>query len=127
MTQIVTPVGKHLIFPVNRFDELFDDYRPWSQEDSFEPIQIHKQYVESMYIGSYCMLRGGNALRVKPNQKLVRGIEESMIAIEYERTHFEIIDHDDGRSLVVCSHGQIIGSRWLARIDSKTVPRVVEE
>jgi hypothetical protein len=35
---------------------------------------------------------------------------------------FEIIGHADGRALVICSHGHIIGSHWLARIDPATLP-----
>jgi hypothetical protein len=35
---------------------------------------------------------------------------------------FEIIEHADGRALVLASHGYIIGSIWLAYIDPATIP-----
>ena len=62
---------------------------------------------------------------VKPSEYLIWWINEYMLYIEYDNITFEIIVHDPRNALVIARYGQIIGSRYIAYIDAKTIPAEV--
>lgn len=93
--------------------QLFTDMRPY---DKARPGRTDN------WISGYCAIKPGGALHVTPAPRLVAWIHANMLYITYDQLYFDIIIHDDGRALVTVKHNQIIGSRWLARIDATTLP-----
>ena len=73
-------------------------------------------------IGGFCSVRGGQSLWVRPRPEIIDYIREHMVFSEGERISFEIVDRG-GTALVVARNSQIIGSRWLAFIESATIPQ----
>lgn len=78
-----------------------------------------------MTVGPLCvMCRSGRAqaINVQPTDAVMRAIKDGTITIRGDRMSYRVIDHDNGWSLVLAQHGQIIGSVWLAYIRTETVP-----
>lgn len=75
-----------------------------------------------MTVGSFIMMRDGNSFYAAPKDCILSEVKRSMIIIDYDELFFEIIDHENGWSLVVVSYNQIIGTRWLAYIKTKSIP-----
>ena len=78
-------------------------------------------------IGNYLQFRNleeskYNSFEVMPSDKLVRLIKETMIPIEYDEIAFEIIIYNDKTAMLIARYNQIIGSRWIAMIDLKSIP-----
>lgn len=76
-------------------------------------------------ISNYCQVSNAgdgysHALYVRPTRELLAWIKVNMLV--EQGTHFQIVIYDDGTALILISHDQIIGSRWLSLVDSSTVP-----
>jgi hypothetical protein len=114
---------KKLFFPkVKDFSELFEASPDAAPEVwRFEP----KRKDGYSTIGNYMTIRapeGHRSLRVSARPVLRAWIKENMIGIDNDTFHFEAVVHDDGKTLLIVSYGLILGNRWLARVDSSTVP-----
>ena len=99
------------------FDDFFDDYSYNKKDVVADPTNSR--------ISNYCQVsKAGSgyshALYVRPTQELLKWIKGNMLVCE--GTHFQCVNYDDGTSLVLISHDQIIGTRWLSLVDSSTVP-----
>lgn len=109
--------------------KLFNFPEKGSFSDFFEAYGYDKKDVVAdptcPRISSYCQVSVGgsgysHALYVKPTQELLAWIKANMLV--ENGTHFQVVIYDDGTALVLISHDQIIGSRWLSLVDSSTVP-----
>lgn len=120
-------VYKELMFPkVKDFGELFE-----ASPDAAPEVWRFAPDRETGYstIGNYMAIRspeGHRSLRVSARPDLRSWIKSHMLGIDFDTFHFEAVVHDDGKTLLIVSYGLIIGSRWLARVDSSTVPSVPE-
>lgn len=70
--------------------------------------------------------RDGSAVYVRLNDDIARQVFQSTIGIP-DQMHFQLIEWNDREAVIICSHGQIIGSRWVAVIDPATIPQEVRE
>ena len=74
--------------------------------------------------GYYCALskrKAGHAsYRVRPTAITEEAVKENML--EGLGIYFEAIEHGNGRTLIVATYEQIIGSRYLAYVKTGTVP-----
>lgn len=96
---------------------------PWEFVDVF--TNGKKGHCE---IGPYCSLTGAtprHSLYVKPADRLVEFVKESMLPAEGHPIYFEVIVYEDGLALVTANHNHIIGNRWLALIEASTIPEYV--
>lgn len=109
---------KRLAFPkLNDFNDLFEvvkkDYN-WAEASG----ERHRSYYLSCSnFKQYC------TCYVKPKQAILDHIKEDMIS-DCGGIYFELVYHDDDDVLVIAKYQSIIGSRWLASINFKSIPKV---
>lgn len=125
-------LGHELVFPnLTRLADLFDEVREWEKDaPDLRPVQkLTPGRRASAVVGNYCIVRGLNGhepgLQVRASEMLVTWLRANMIDVDYDRFHFGLVDHGNGFALLYVSYGQIIGSRWLAYIESATIPAPV--
>jgi hypothetical protein len=139
---------KPLVFPVNSFGNLFEQWEPYSQTDKWNIVVsgncIGKalegktkkdgspNLEGSMIFGSYCQITNKEgdyipSLSVKPKPEVIKAVLENTIIVEYDSMTWKIIIRSKKEALVICSHGLILGSTWVAMIDPSTVPIIKEE
>jgi hypothetical protein len=133
--------GRKIAFPeVHTFGELFTDCRPAAGESpivktwpSWEAGTWSDRAGRSrshlygwLSVHASDNLGGWRSFHVSPSPTVVGWIGANMLHGKNDRKHFEIHVWDDGRALVTCQYGQIIGSAYLAVIDAATVPAKVE-
>lgn len=134
-----------LAFPDFRdFGELFSEAQPfvpnatppagWSIEWVFEDWHFSDEPVEdwrdlggaklaSSKIGAFCSVANGKSLWVKPTAEVVNFIKTSMRpAGEDDQIHFKIVIKANGTSLVLAMNSAVLSSRWLAIIDTDSIP-----
>ena len=129
--------GKKVHFPeVTDFGELFPKVSPW-QKDAPRLWRFH--FADAPFFdeqlgdgeawqdgGSYLYTSGHTAMQAWTIEELsvdvLSFIAKEMLRISWDTFHFTINIWDDGRALICGSHGQIIGSRYLAIIDAATIP-----
>jgi len=122
---------KNLSFPeITCFQELFPEHRPhksgrvyWPQV-FLRPEQRSKNRDEGR-IGEYCAITGRGtyeSLSVRPTPAVVEQIRKDAVVGDAGPIFFKIIRRDDGSALVTWSYNSILGGRWLAVIDAKTIP-----
>jgi hypothetical protein len=107
----------------NSFNDFFEEY---SFTDKYPDIPF-----QSNKISSYCHSRKQDGsfltLYVKPKQFIINWIKENMLNIGYDNLYFEIVEHDDGKALLLIHYNLIIGSRWLTKINIDSIPTKQEE
>lgn len=107
---------------VTTFAEVFPSFRPYDSRETC--LQWIVDGRDKMAVSSYCVIREPHqSLNVTLADWILSRIRESMLLIPNDRLFFEIVNHDNGWSLVVVSHGVIIGSRWLAYIKTDSLPK----
>lgn len=124
-----------LIPKAKAFEDLFQEYSFKERSDFAEPwvfedldVGTGKRPLEAIPIGPYCSTQRLKdrrpALYVKVRDFVADYIRGHMIAAGVnDRISFELIEREDGKTLVVARNSVIIGSRWLALIDTDTVPQ----
>jgi hypothetical protein len=78
-----------------------------------------------MCMSSYASVSGVHrrvSLDTTLTPQAIEAIGKNTIHIDDDTMNVEVIVWDDGRALVVATHGRIIGSVWLALIDAMTIP-----
>lgn len=117
---------KPLAFPdALRFDELFESATPYDGQS--RTVTHRRSGRDRATVTSYCTGRGAKgehfALNVQPRRKVLDFINAEMLVVANDSIHFQVVDHDGGFSLVIVSYGQMIGSRWLAYVETASIPR----
>jgi hypothetical protein len=124
-------LAKPLEFPkIRAFSELFEQAEPWSEAKGrrlavrWNGTDWASGKKAWSTIGPYLTIRDNprRSMAVKPQPWLVEWIKTNLLFIEYDTLHFEIVIWTKREALVIVSYGKIIGSRWLAIIDPKTIP-----
>jgi len=114
---------KEIYFPeAKRLGDLFSEVKPYTGQSRV--IKTLTEGVDECRVRSYCTVTGVNgrdALDVTPTKKVLDFIEQNMLIIE-PGTYFEMVQRDNGETLVMVKCDSIIGSRWLAVIPSTEVP-----
>lgn len=125
-------VGKQIYFPdVEKFSDLFDDWRLWEhgRSEGFDriPIKVRQSAYqpEGSFIGEFCSVAcsGLGNLHVKPGKRLIDFILKQMVIPNYDVIDFELIDRTDGM-LVLAKNNVIIGSRWLALLPPSALQEI---
>lgn len=115
-----------LLLPeAERFDEVLQYLGEWNDDATDKRPTM----VDGNAVGPYCTIDltqiGGERWRsisARPSQA-ARSALVGRIVTPDDRLSFKLIAHrQSGRVLVVCEHGYIIGSHWLAYIDPTTIP-----
>lgn len=121
-------MSKPIVFPdYTRFDQLFREHhlgyevgtRWWPRLYLKPGERPHR--LEST-IGEYCHVRDGNSMHVRPTPEVVRSIRRDCVVPDAGPLCFGIVPRDDGTALVYWHYNSILGDRWLAVIDAKTIP-----
>jgi hypothetical protein len=117
--------AKPLAFPsVKSFGELFTHAQRWSSADlNARGTRLARGGREANTVSGYLTLSGQGrreSMKVTPSAKVLSYLSENMLALK-DSLYFEVHLRDDG-ALVVAKHNKIIGDRWLAMIDSSTIP-----
>lgn len=137
---------------VTDFREVFDQWKPYTLEGTpmkphaFKPRYLTGQNVasnlykgcseifrgqkqtekfpdESMAVGPFCSDRDcGKYFSVSCADWVLSRIRERTIIIGSDRMSFELVNHDNGWTLVTANHSCISGSVWLAYIKTSTIP-----
>lgn len=135
---------------VRTFGECFDSFEEWRLFDkkykpTIEPVWITGRAIatelyddvkaifrgerrnrhhpeRSMSVGPFCSRRDGGSMAVKCSPWVIDAIKAKTIIVPHDRMSFEIVDHDNGWSLVIAQHSQICGNVWLAYIRTETIP-----
>lgn len=97
-------------------DALFDGVRPW---DHPRDVGVSWHLADGKplrrsgpaAVGGYIQTRGAAARFGKPNARLLDALRRSMLALEYDTVHFEVVG-----DLLYAKYGTIIGSRCIARL-----------
>lgn len=129
---------------VETFSEVFEAWKPYAK-GAFEPRYISGQAIadnlwrdvkatmngnhgkrkhadQSMPVGPYCYRRDGDSLSVRCADWVLSRIRERTIIIGGDPMSFDLVDHDNGWTLVTAHHSSIVGSVWLAYIRTSTIP-----
>lgn len=99
-------------------DALFDGVRPWDHPRDVG-VSWHladgKPLLRSgpAAVGGYIYTRGGAAQFGKPNALLLDILRRSMLALDYDTIHFEIV-----ADRLYAKYGSIIGSRFIAQLET---------
>ena len=134
---------------VTRFSEVFEDSAPYNvmtgkSKHPFAPRTLTGRAIatelyddckaimtgrdkprhtdKTMQVGPYCQRRDGGSFSVRCADWVLSRIAERTIIVPGDRMSFEIVDHENGWSLVVANHGSILGSVWLAYIKTDSIP-----
>jgi hypothetical protein len=92
---------------------------PYMMAEYADGTQTINGYTSTKY-------RHGSAVYVRLIDDVARQVFESTIGIS-DQMHFKMIEWNDREAVIICEHGQIIGSRWVAVIDPSTIPAEVRE
>lgn len=119
-------VGKSLLFPdAAKFEDLFRSVY-LNREEAPTNLTIEKD--GSNYptgINSWCHrhLRNGHYVStyLGPQAGVLEAILDSLVVPDLS-LYFTIVDRGDNVSLVTIQYDQIIASRWLAFIDTDSIP-----
>jgi hypothetical protein len=78
-------------------------------------------------VGPYCVFKSKDgsygSIYVMARKELEEYVRANMIRIEHDSLYYEIIEYDDGTALILVQYNQILGNRWLAIVDAKTLWR----
>lgn len=75
-------------------------------------------------IGRYLSVREPyQSWAVVPRPETVAAVKPNMLSIYGDSLSWEIVNHDNGFSLVIIRHSCIIGSRYVAYVRSASVPK----
>lgn len=122
---------------VTDFNEFFTDAKPFDKDENEPRFLVldngkHAEVVnepagEFMRVGNYLSIRDGGSLHVKPTEMLFEFIMANFLFIAYDTIHFEIVNHGEGKGLLIVSHGQIIADRWMTQeLEMATIPMFPE-
>jgi len=119
---------------VETFREVFEDSKPYEHgKPAFAPRILRGSDCltgkeTETPIGPYCMWRDHyeNSFSVSCADWVLSRLKERTISLENNSMFFEIISHDNGWSLVTCSHNLILGSVWIAYIRTNSIPVFVQ-
>lgn len=124
-------LDRPLLLPnIRSFGQLFDYKGVW--DHAAEPdILVAPRYIGRNELGPFCSVKlanpegrhyHGRSLSVRARDIVIEAIEPRIVTPD-DHLSFEIIEHHKtGMALVICQHGYIIGSHWLAYIDPSTIP-----
>lgn len=131
---------KRIAFPeLKSFDDLFEKNFSFDKETGPSPYKWQLTSDTNSFatvqrsndIGPYCAVdspRGHDALYVQAKDFVIEYITKEMLFLDYDSLYYQIVfrrhaDGSDANEALVCvKHNNIIGDRWLALIDPKTVP-----
>ena len=115
--------GRTVLFPdVETFSGIFEGVDPGKKIVAV--IQSDYDKKAKMGISNFVSLSSGGSFYASPKKEVLQLIERNMVIVAYDEIYFKIVIRSKNSALVVAQHNQIIGSRWLAIIDPKTVPSI---
>jgi len=101
------------------FADLFESHAP---DTSARPDDIELPETECV-VSPLCTITGNGDFRymwARPSAAVLEYLGRSIVVPD--RLDFEIVVRSPDEALVVARHNRIIGSRWLALIDPRTIP-----
>lgn len=121
---------KNLIFPEAReFSDIFKGYKVITDLATYKDRVFHQWKDNDGYCSlmAFCRVHGSTQgpdvhLDVDPKDRVVFEIGKRMALHSNFRINFEVVVRPGGSALVVAKYDQILGDRWIAIIDSSTIP-----
>lgn len=111
---------KPLVFPrMRKFSQLFDGVEKY---DHSNPKSDRTGLYRFSRWCTHIKLRSQRWLSVTPKQKTIEKIASGLVVDG--SLYWEFIDWGDNRTLVVVHYDRILGNRWVALIDTDSIPRI---
>ena len=106
-------MNKEIAFPnIRRFSDLFGEIEPKKDRPFADKAVISNWlHYSKPYRSEYR----------EPRPIVLEYIRGNMLPVDYDSIYFEVIDRGDNETLIVAKYNQIIGSRWLAIVDTDSV------
>lgn len=125
VARLQTNASRRILLPeVVSFADLFTEARPW-HFDAPRATHNASREVDGNEVGPYCSVDVDKrrwSLDVVASDAVIEAVRPRIVTPD-DRLSFKVIEHPaSGYALVICEHGYIIGSHWLAYIDPATIP-----
>ena len=105
---------KKLAFPkVETFAELFGNIEPKQDRDFADKSVISNWLHYSPKFKSEYR---------EPLPMTLKYVRENMLPVDYDSIYFQLVDRGDNETLVTAQYNQILGNRWLAMIQTDSIP-----
>ena len=111
----MTYLPKELAFPnISKFSDLFG-----STEDR-QDYEFADKSVISNWIHHSPKHRSEYR---KPSDMVLKFVRDHMLPVDYDSIYFQAVNRGDNQTLITAQYNQIIGSRWLAIVETDTMPK----
>jgi hypothetical protein len=118
-----------IAFPnLTQFSDLFSEYKLWDNKDknkNYSSINRENNSKISSYYIIDSVLENHkyfHSLSVQSTDIVIEYIKNNMLCIPDDSIYFRINIWNSKQSLVTAQYNLIIGSKWLAVIDTKSIP-----
>jgi hypothetical protein len=84
----------------------------------------------SMYLSRFVRVKRLDSIHyidAVPTKQAIDVLTRNVIFVDFDTINLEVIEWQDGRSLVVAHNSKIVGGPWVAKINSTTIPQFPEE
>lgn len=110
---------------ISRFDDVFQ----LIDTPEMTPIKIMER--DNMFLSSYCAVMNherSQYIHVRPSRSVVDYLQRWIAAIPNDVIHFGLTKQPNvvGEWLVTVEYNQIYGSRYLAVLDGRSLPKIIE-
>jgi hypothetical protein len=119
--------GKKIAFPAaTKFDELFSSATPKTGGIGDQSPTLYTGRAwdgRRFYLTGYCFRSAPFAAwNVTAAAPVLEYVKDNVLHCGNDRMYFELVQWDDGKTLVVAQHNVICGNHYLAVIDTASVP-----
>lgn len=134
-------MGKPVVFPdIRHFVEVLGPSRPYDVSSGMRaPALEHWPAPEAHKDDGITRLSSGCAVRyasdtegddkgedhwltVDPPNSVIEWVGENMLLMDRDTLNFSVVMRRGGTALILVSYNIILGSKWLAIVDARTVP-----
>lgn len=116
---------------LKRFDDIFYSVSAWADvkpEYRDTPLLTLKSGKENMKVGRYISCtpvdKRASMCADSVNPVVLDKISERALVVNDDMMYWSVVFRSNGTALILCKYNRIIGSIWVAVVDSSTVPSV---
>jgi len=126
--------AKPLAFPkLHSFRDFFESAKPWKHDVGrgheakgveWRTKDPFTERMTTIRIGPYLSVDSPHeSFEVKPKAFLIDWIKKNMLPVADDVFSYKVVARSSKQALLIVQYGRILGDRWLAYIDPKTIPR----